>query len=301
MLCSFVTVLVTLLCLGASADQFTNVTASAGLIKEGACCFGAAWGDYNNDSLADLYIAVGGLDGPSANALYRNNGNGTFTRVGAEAGSITTDARDSSGTTWIDFNNDGHLDMLVQNAGLAGPRIDLYRHNGNATFNGSDGGLPSPPYIAYSWAACADYDGDAYVDFFLAEGDSMSGPFTLRLYHNNGNGRFTSSVQVGAPVSYANGGAWGDYDNDGDPDLFVSNGSSGSTLWRNDGHGTFTSMANGLPPSGNTLHAAWADFDRGGDLDIALGGAATSGMKRQPPVRREQREAYGTINGRFIQ
>ncbi|HEY5911216.1 MAG TPA: CRTAC1 family protein [Verrucomicrobiae bacterium] len=265
----------TLLALGASADQFTNVTVAAGLVNEDTYCFGAAWGDYDNDNLVDLYIAVGN-DVPRANALYRNNGNGTFTRIGAEAGPITTDLHDSCGTAWIDFNNDGYLDNLVENVGLAGPRIVLYRNNGNGTFNSSDGGLPSPPYIAYSWPACADYDGDGYVDFYLGEGNSTSEPFTLQLYRNKGNGTFTPTIALGPALSMVNGGAWGDYDNDGDPDLFVSNGPSPSTLWRNDGGGVFTAMNNGLPSSGNILHAAWADFDRDGDLDIALGTGATS-------------------------
>ncbi len=258
-----------------SAAQFTNVTVSAGLINEDTYCFGAAWGDWDKDGLVDLYIAVGG-DVARANALYRNNGNGTFTRVGAEAGPITTDLHDSVGTTWIDFDNDGDLDMLVENAGLVGPRIDLYWNNGSGIFNRSGGGLPTPPNIAYSWAACADYDLDGYVDFYLGEGTSTSGPFTLQLYRNNGSGTFAPSIALGPALFSVNGGAWGDYDNDGDPDLFVSNGSSPSTLWRNDGGGTFTPMANGLPSSGNILHAAWADFDGDGDLDIALGAGATS-------------------------
>ncbi len=261
----------TLLYLSASADQFTNVTAAAGLTPEDTYCLGAAWGDYDNDALIDLYIAVG-MDTPRANALYRNNGNGTFTRIGATAGPITTDLHDSFGTAWVDFNNDGHLDLVVVNTGQAGPRVVFYWNNGNGTFSSSDGGLPYPPSISYSWAACADYDLDGFVDFYLAEGASASGPFTPQLYRNQGNGTFSPSVALGPALAMSNGGAWGDYDNDGDPDLFVSNGPSPSTLWRNDGGGKFTPMATGLPSSGNILHAAWADFDRDGDLDIALGG-----------------------------
>ena len=96
--------------------QFTNVTTAAGLLlSEGAGCYGAAWGDYDNDGYIDLYIAVG-LGTPHANALYHNNGNGTFTRkTGAQVGPIASDAHNSTGCDWIDFNNDGYPDMLVLN------------------------------------------------------------------------------------------------------------------------------------------------------------------------------------------
>ncbi len=160
--------------------------------------------------------------------------------------------------------------MLVENGGWAASRNDLYWNNGDGTFrSGNAGNLTQLTRFAGSWPACADYDGDGWVDIYLAEGPSGSGPFTTRFYHATGLGTFTP-VDFGQPLSMANDAVWGDYDNDGDPDLFVCNYTSPSSLWRNDGHGQFTKMANGLPSTANTLHAAWADFDRDGDLDIAL-------------------------------
>jgi hypothetical protein len=246
--------------------QFEDVTVSVGVTNAPGACSGAAWGDYNNDGYIDLYLALG-LDAARVNALFRNNGNGTFTRVGAEAGSIATDQHDSGGCAWIDFNNDGYRDLFVLNGFSSPSRNDLYWNNGDGTFGHSY--LTSRSWVEWAYPACADYDGDGWVDIYLAEGTSTSGPWTPRLYHNTGSGTFTPVDCLGPPISYANAGAWGDYDNDGDPDLFASNGSL-SALWRNDGNGKFTRVNVGLPISEHIYHSAWADFDRDGDLDLAM-------------------------------
>ncbi len=248
--------------------QFEDVTVSAGVTNAPGYCISAAWGDYDNDQDIDLYLAIG-ANTTGTNALFRNNGNHTFTRVGAEAGPIATDRHDSFGCAWLDFNNDGYRDMFVLNGGWGASRNDFYWNKGDGTFSsGNAGKLTQLPQIR-SWCAAGDYDGDGWVDIFVAEADSLSGPAYRRLYHASPDGTFTST-NLGPAVSYVNDAVWGDYDDDGDPDLFICGYTSASTLWRNDGHGNFTPVANGLPPSAQTLHAAWADYDRDDDLDIAL-------------------------------
>jgi hypothetical protein len=248
--------------------QFEDVTVSAGVTNAPGYCISAAWGDYNNDPFIDLYLAIG-ANTSSSNALFRNNGNGTFTRVGTAAGPIATDRHDSSGCAWIDFNNDGYRDMFVLNSWNNPSRNDLYWNNGDGTFRSGNAGNLTQLSQVRSWPASADYDGDGWVDIFVAEGNSGTSPVATRLYHSTGTGTF-ASTNLGPTQAYVNDAVWGDYDNDGDPDLFICGYTSASTLWRNDGRGNFTPVANGLPSSAQTLHACWADYDRDGDLDIAL-------------------------------
>jgi enediyne biosynthesis protein E4 len=264
--------------LNLSAAQFEEVTTSAGLADEQGYCLSAAWGDYDNDGYSDLYIAIGG-SGTHMNALYRNNHDGTFIRkTGAEVGPIASDNHDSFGCLWIDFNNDGHLDMLVLNGGWSLSRHDLYLNQGDGTFRGASAGSLTSASCASSWGACADYDGDGFVDIYVPQQPSGSGSYYGRLYHATPSGSFAPTNLL--TVSYGNDGVWGDYNNDGKPDLFACNYTSPSSLWRNDGQGKFTKMTNGLPASGGTLHAAWADYDNDGNLDIALCGTGGTQLYR---------------------
>ncbi len=222
----FVVTILTLLRFHANPAQFQNVTVSAGITNAPGYCLSAAWGDYDIDGFIDLYLAIGGKTA-SQNALYRNRGDGTFARIGAEAGPITTDSHDSMGCAWIDINNDGYRDMFVVNGGWALSRNDLYWSNGDGTFSRGNAGNLTQLSHARSWPAFADYDGDGWVDLYLAEGASGSGPFSPRLYRATGTGSF-HSIDLGPTVAYANAGVWGDYDNDGDADLYTCNGFSPS-------------------------------------------------------------------------
>jgi hypothetical protein len=209
---------------------FTNVADTAGVNHQVAGVLEQAitWGDYNKDGLPDLFIGNLQTGGPSF--LHRNNGNGTFTEIAATLG-VQGAAR---GAQWVDYNNDGLWDFSV--AGYAGGTtpipIKLFRNNGNGTFTdvAASSGLTDP---LISWGVTwADYDNNGYEDLFVnAFGQST----TCVLYRNNGNGTFTNvTTEAGLAGLTQLSAVWGDYDRDGDMDLYTAGtGTTGNHLFRN--------------------------------------------------------------------
>lgn len=246
------------------AQTFTNVAASAGVNTSGFG-HGASWADFDNDGDTDLYVAV--YD--QGNALYRNNGDGTFTNITGTAG--VTGGSNSTESVWGDFDNDGDLDVFVGNG--VGSN-NLYRNNGDNTF--TDIGVSSGVSVSTSGdnAAWGDFDNDGYLDLFFA----INGTTANKLYQNNGNSTFTdiaANPGINMDVTTASmSPIWGDYDNDGDQDLYTKLIGVNNPLYRNNGDGTFTNVAtsagvNYLDSWGGS--AAWGDFDNDGYLDIYLG------------------------------
>ena len=184
------------------------------------------------------------------------------------------------GIAWGDYDNDGHLDLIVT---AGNPEIThnvLYRNNGDGTFSGITTG---PIYAetfrdgfhAPSWG---DYDNDGFLDLFIAGHDIVN-----RLFHNDGDGSFTritDSVLV-SDLAHSEGRAWVDYDNDGDLDLFVSNAFDfENVLYRNDGLGVFTKVTtSGLSERvEDTVASCWADYDNDGFLDLFLANAQKNSL-----------------------
>jgi enediyne biosynthesis protein E4 len=280
-----------------SDGTFEDVSEKAGLQGVGYG-MGVAVGDYDNDGFEDLFVTAYG-----GNKLYHNNGNGTFTDVTekAEVGGSGW----STSAAWIDLDGDGLLDLIVLrylqwdfDDIWCGERREGYRaychpnsfppiaplvfHNdGNGHFTeiSRKAGLAEPGKGL--GVAFADYDRDGKPDIFIAN-DSMP----EFLYHNNGDGTFkevglTSGVAVdGEGHTYAGMGVdFADYNNDGLPDLFVTDlASQMYALYRNNGDGTF---AYDTYPSGigriSLKHSGWGvgffDYDNDGwkDLVIAQG------------------------------
>lgn len=230
--------------------------------------------DYNNDGWMDLYFVTGGtIESERAGrgtqypgALYRNNHNGTFTDV--TSASKLVNAHWGKGALAADFNNDGFTDLYLCNFG---PNV-LYQNNGDGTFSDvtKEASVGDPRWS--SAAAAADYDRDGDLDLFVANyldydlnqlpvsGKFCSyrgipvacGPRGLKgagdsLYRNNGNGTFSDvSVKAGADDAqgfYGLGAVWGDFDDDGDADLYVANDTTPNLLYRNNGDGSFTDIA----------------------------------------------------------
>ncbi|MBI2929646.1 MAG: VCBS repeat-containing protein, partial [Verrucomicrobia bacterium] len=214
--------------------SFTKITTGA-IVTNLAQSWSAAWGDFDNDEFIDLVVGNLGAD-----FLYRNNGNGTFTSV-TSSPVVVNNSDLGAGVAFADYDNDGHLDLIVGGAG--GPPTQLFRNNGDGTFTKRAGNPPAAAGIADS-ATWGDYDNDGYLDLMIALYRSPN-----LLYRNNGDGSFTkmTSAKAGTIASDSGrsiAGVWGDYDNDGDLDMFVSNAryttaDAKSAFYRNNGNGTF--------------------------------------------------------------
>jgi enediyne biosynthesis protein E4 len=276
---------------------FEDVTERAGLAGVGYG-MGVAVGDFDNDGFEDLYVTAYG-----GNRLYHNNGDGTFTDITEKAG--VGGSGWSTSAAWVDLDNDGLLDLVVlrylewdfddvwcgehREGHRAYCHPDyfkpvaplVYHNNGNGTFTevAQKIGLNKP--AKGLGIAIADYDRDGHCDLFFAN-DSM----VEYLYHNKGDGTFEEVGLLSGVAAdmdghtYAGMGVdFSDYDNDGWPDLVVTNlANQRYALYRNNGDGTFayTSPASGLSRMTMT-HSGWGvrffDFDNDGlkDLLVAQG------------------------------
>lgn len=226
----------------------------------------STWGDFDNDGFVDAFIS----NWPGqVNSLYHNEGGGLFSQI--SLGEIVTEVRWSTAAAWADYDNDGDLDLVVSNYGAN----SLFR-NDNGVFNKmTTGDITSDNYNTYgvSWG---DYDNDNDLDLFIAVPNEGNPDNNNRLFENLGDGTF-GRVLDGDIVNDGGtsfGGSWGDYDNDGDLDLFVTNVSNtdagNNFLYVNNGDGTFTKATEGIVVNdgGYSFGSAWGDFDNDGDLDL---------------------------------
>ena len=249
-----------LVTLGANAQTFTRVT-SGPLVSDLGGFLGAAWGDYDGDGYVDLFVA----NNQKQNLLFHNNGNGSFSKI--TAGEILTDRAVSYSATWGDYDNDGDLDLFVANRG--GGNF-LYQNDGANFTRIKDGPIATDSFgsISASWG---DYDNDGDLDLFVANVAAHN-----LLYQNNGNGTFTkitSGPIVTDRVVDSVVGLWGDYDNDGDIDLYVVNGwfaLYANFLYRNEGNGNFTKITAGriVTDVEGSTGGSWGDYDNDGYLDL---------------------------------
>ena len=273
--------------------SFTDVTEAAGLTKAGNVYgMGVAAGDYDNDGFADLYVTNYGR-----NQLYRNGGEGRFTDVTEQAGVAAGGW--SVSAAFIDYDNDGSLDLFVSrylDYDLArnvlcgtpfhaycrpekykGASNVLYRNEGNGKFRdvSEESGIGKVTGKGMG-VAINDYDGDGLADIFVSN-DLME----QFLFRNRGDGTFEeTALNAGAALSDEGkafsgmGAAFADYDNDGLPDIVVTNLAGEKwALYRNDGGGQFTyaSLTTGLAAL-VARRSGWGvglyDFDNDGWKDV---------------------------------
>lgn len=225
------------------------------------------WIDVNNDSFIDCFISNGPRGGQN-NSLYLNDGKGNFTAVTAD--SIVLDHKPSDGATFADVDNDGDVDAFVVN--WYNVNNLFYLNDGKGHFKRITEGAPVNDKGYSETAAFGDYDQDGFVDLYVTNSEGYKYNF---LYRNNKDASFTRILEGSAvtDTSYSRCVNWCDIDNDGDPDLFVTNENrQPENLYRNDRKGRFTKLTEGplLNDGGNTTSASWADMDNDGDLDVFL-------------------------------
>jgi hypothetical protein len=259
--------------------QFENVATKVGLTARGPnLAGGSIFDDFTGDGLPDLLTTS--LDIDRGASLFVNRGDGTFEDRSESAG--LADQVYALNAARADFDNDGNLDVLLLRGGWESPmRMSLLRNVGGGQFEDVtlEAGLAEP--IATEAAAWGDYDNDGLVDLFVC-GEFLPPPpqppfggdprNRCRLYRNLGHGRFVDQApQAGLAAELcAKGAAWGDYDNDGLLDLFVSNMNGACCLFHNEGNGKFRDFAPQLDVLGPARgFACWFfDYDNDGRLDL---------------------------------
>lgn len=320
--------------------KITNSIQSQGIV------IGNSWSDYDNDGDIDLFVVS--TNQPTANShLYRNDGNGTFTKI--VTGEIADSVNNTGwGCVWGDINNDTYADLLiVAAAGFGGVNHQnrLFYNNGNGTFTRIDSTGVTDSIDAFTIPMFSDYDQDGDIDIFIGTGpaNSIGGrdylyrnylkeqsvPYYFgridtgiistdivdgqnwnwidkdndgdldafltnysaniknRLYRCEGPHYYVkmTAAEVGTIVSDAGAwlaNNWGDFDNDGDLDCFITNDAGASRYYSNNGTGFFTRIDTlALVVNGQTFGTTIGDYDNDGDLDIYMAGTnLTKGLFR---------------------
>ena len=291
--------------LGTEDGVFVDVTAAAGLAYPSYPTQTAAWGDFDNDGDLDLYVGneseatavytsaqfLSQIGTGYPSQLFRNNGDGSFTDVARPAG--VTNQRFAKSVVWGDYDNDRDIDLFVSNIGAN----RLYSNQGDGTFVdvAETVGVVEPSGRSFpSWFF--DYDNDGWLDLLVTDysadmttvfrsylGLDTTGGHPL-LYHNTGGGFEEVSLRVGLDRPILPMGAnFGDLDNDGWPDLFLSTGVPDyeslmlNSVYRNDHGRRFVDVT--LPWGFGHIQkghgVAFGDLDNDGDQDILhqMGGA----------------------------
>jgi len=229
--------------------------------------WGVAWGYFGPDDYPDLYVSNYG----EPNKFFCTNLVGVL-REWSEP--PLNNPYNGTGIAWGDYDNDGRSDLYLANDGQSNK---LFKNDWGEPAAPSTIEAPQELYWldvtngpladmgAGRGAAWGDYDNDGDIDLYIANFGTAN-----RLLRNDGNNVFVN-VAAGTPLADAGnstGATWGDYDNDGDLDLYVCNYDSPSKLLRNEGNGVFVNATPELSISSLCTGAAWADYDNDGDLDL---------------------------------
>lgn len=236
------------------------------IATDGGLSRGVAWGDYDNDGDADLYVAN---SNGQWNALYRNDGKGTFKKITADAikaSETVVHGGNSQGVNWVDYDNDYDLDLYVVSRGDE-PNL-LFRNDSTLGFKRIKDNALVLEGISASVACWADYDNDGDLDVFLAGYSNEN-----ILFNNKGGGffeRLETTLVTENKEGRARACACGDANDDGRPDLYIANARKVNQLFINKGNWNFVEVKNDHENEniGYSYGASWADYDNDGDLDL---------------------------------
>ena len=234
------------------------------------------WADINNDGYLDMYIW---RQMWNPNTLYLNNGNGTFTQVLNDV--LATTPANSECLSWADFDNDGDMDVFSSNHSFSSLQPQFNRNFCFINEGGHFSQMASSRVLVQdtlgsAGASWGDYDNDGDLDLYVS---TMRG--TNHLYNNDGTGNFTQ-LTIDPEEAHNKGflgSAWGDFDNDGDLDLFVTSDQNNlnatvmahfNMLFQNNGDGSFTEVATSHLKEDGGHSCSLLDYDNDGDLDILV-------------------------------
>ncbi len=257
---------------GDSPSRMVNVASRVGLNARGESMAGGCLvDDFDGDGLLDVFMPT---TDPERGALFlRNRGDGRFEDL-SDAWGLTEQIL-SLNAVHADHDNDGRLDILMLRGAWEFPRRMTLLRNRGGRFEDVTllAGLGEP--IASQAAGWADYDNDGHVDVYVAGEFDPRRPDRRnrgRLYHNRGDGTFVDVAEAAGVTNdrFGKGVAWGDYDDDGWPDLFVANLGQPPRLYHNEGDGTFVDLAAALGVTGpiNAFACWFWDYDNDGRLDL---------------------------------
>ena len=261
----------------ASIGRYPDIAPELG-IDTFNLCGGSMVDDFDNDGFLDIMTSTSDPDGPLQ--FYRNLGNGRFENASSDSG--VDQQLGGLNSIAADYDNDGDLDVLVLRGAwwFAQGRVEnsLLRNNGDRTFTDvtRPAGLAEPAFPTQA-AVWGDFDNDGDLDLYVANEAQSEDPasaegYPSQLFRNNGDGTFTDVARAAgvANYGYAKGVTSGDFDNDGDLDLYISNVGP-NRLYVNEGNTTFVDMAEELgviEPAGRSFAPWFFDYNNDGWLDL---------------------------------
>lgn len=221
------------------------------------------WGDYDHDGDSDILVTGKLKDNKLATIIYRNDGNGKFTRIITDVPGVYDGC-----ARWADFDGDGKLDILITGNDGNGPVTAIYKYINGKYFRVSEKFVP----LENSAAACADFNNDGKIDFFVT-GKNQYGYPECHMYENLGKDSFKDIMVRIRPLMRGSVDA-ADYDADGYVDLLLTGESTErpyTEIYHNDKNFNFTEVPNTIPGVVNGK-ALWGDYDHDGDMDILISG-----------------------------
>jgi hypothetical protein len=248
------------------SGNFTQVNTQPIVPPDSTFSRACAWADYDRDGWLDLFVVN---DNYKDDMLFHNNGNGTFSKI--TTGAIVNNGGSGYACSWADFNNDGWPDLYVVNHIFNSPDY-LYINNGNGTFTIADTSMIPIDESSGRSVSWGDYDNDGYFDIVVPGDDLLNRPGVM--YHNEHGSHFTFvnsafSIEIGRDF----GSSWGDYDNDGFLDLFVTRcDAQPNLLFKNSG-GNLVRVKNEIPGReyssfGSGYMCSWIDYMNNGKLNL---------------------------------
>jgi len=258
--------------------RFTDVAMGAG-VAVNDISGSVVMEDFNKDGYLDLMVSSYGLDDQLH--LFINDRRGSFRDATDEAG--LTGLYSGLNMVQADYNNDGNIDVLVLRGAWLGKDgqhpNSLLQNNGDGTFSDVTRAVGLYSKFPTQTASWADVNLDGWIDLFIGNEHSASSPASCELYMNDGTGNFTESAAAyGLDIKvFTKGCVWGDYDNDGDPDLYVSCINSRNYLFQNGGSENsyaFTEVAEsaGVSEPLRSFPCWFFDFDQDGWQDLFVSG-----------------------------